>query len=89
VFEVTTEKFGGRMALNMPALCVTVGEMLDALERVCGEKVRALATHQPDALVEKIVLGWPTHWENKRSIAMGLRADESFEAIIRQYLAGV
>jgi D-erythronate 2-dehydrogenase len=89
VFEVTTEKFGGRMALNMPALCVTVGEMLDALERVCGEKVRALVTHQPDALVEKIVLGWPTHWENKRSIAMGLRADESFEAIIRQYLAGV
>jgi D-erythronate 2-dehydrogenase len=89
VFEATTAQFGGRMALNMPALCVTVGEMLDALERVCGEKVRALVTHEPNPLVEKIVLGWPTHWENKRSLAMGLKADESFEAIIQQYLAGI
>jgi len=89
VFETTTEQFGGRMALNMPAISVTVGEMLDALQKVCGDKVRALVTHQPDPLVEKIVLGWPTHWENKRSLAMGLKADESFEAIIRQYLASV
>jgi nucleoside-diphosphate-sugar epimerase len=89
VFEATTEQFGGRMALNMPALSVTVGEMLDALERVCGAKVRALVTHQPDPLVEKIVLGWPTDWENKRSLAMGLKADESFEAIIQQYLAAL
>jgi nucleoside-diphosphate-sugar epimerase len=86
VFEASTEQFGGRMALNMPAISVTVGEMLDALQKVCGDKVRALVTHQPDAAVEKIVLGWPTHWENKRSLAMGLKADESFEVIIRQYL---
>jgi nucleoside-diphosphate-sugar epimerase len=89
VFEATTEQFGGRLALNMPALSVTVEEMLVALEKVCGTAVRNLVTHQPDPLVEKIVLGWPTHWENKRSLAMGLQADESFEAIIRQYLAGV
>jgi D-erythronate 2-dehydrogenase len=89
VFEATTEQFGGRMALNMPALSVTVGEMLDALERVCGEGVRALVTHEPNPLVEKIVLGWPTNWENKRSLAMGLKADESFESIINQYLAGL
>jgi D-erythronate 2-dehydrogenase len=86
VFEASPEQFGGRMALNMPALSVTVGEMLDALEAVCGKAVRDLVTHKPDAAVEKIVLGWPTHWENKRSLAMGLKADESFEAIIRQYL---
>jgi D-erythronate 2-dehydrogenase len=89
VFEATTEQFGGRMALNMPALSVTVGEMLDALERVCGEGVRALVTHEPNPLVEKIVLGWPTNWENKRSLAMGLKADESYESIINQYLAGL
>ncbi len=86
VFEVTPEQFGGRMALNMPAISVTVGEMLDALEKVCGANVRALVTHQPDPAVEKIVLGWPTHWENKRSLAMGLKVDESFESIIEQYL---
>ncbi|MDI9332908.1 MAG: NAD-dependent epimerase/dehydratase family protein [Cytophagales bacterium] len=86
VFEATAQQFGGRMALNMPALSVTVGEMLDALQTICGDKVRALVTHQPDPLVEKIVLGWPTHWENKRSLAMGLQADENFESIIKQYL---
>jgi nucleoside-diphosphate-sugar epimerase len=86
VFEASPEQFGGRMALNMPALSVTVGEMLEALEKVCGRSVRDLVIHEPNPLVEKIVLGWPTHWENKRSIAMGLKADESFEAIIRQYI---
>ncbi len=89
VFEATPEQFGGRMALNMPAISVTVGEMLDALQKVCGDKVRALVTHAPDAAVEKIVLGWPNHWENKRSLAMGLKADESFEAIIQQYLKSI
>jgi D-erythronate 2-dehydrogenase len=87
VFEATSEQFGGRMALNMPAISVAVGEMLEALEKVCGKSVRNLVTHAPDPLVEKIVLGWPSQWENKRSLAMGLKADESFEAIIKQYLA--
>ncbi len=87
VFEVTSEQFGGRMALNMPALCVSVEEMLGALQKVCGAQVRARVTYQADTLVEKIVLGWPTAWENKRALSMGLQADESFEAIIRQFLA--
>ena len=45
VYEASREALGGRLALNLPALNVTVGEMLDALEaggRPGGARARAL-----------------------------------------------
>ena len=36
VYEASREAFGGRTALNLPALNVRVSEMLDALEEVAG-----------------------------------------------------
>ena len=36
VAEAAPDVFGGRTAVNLPALTVSVGEMLDALEAVAG-----------------------------------------------------
>lgn len=85
VAEATREAFGGRTALNLPALTVTVGEMLDALQRAGGDAARARVRMAPDAGIERIVGGWPSRFESRRAQQLGLLADADFDTVIAQY----
>ena len=87
VYEASREAFGGRLALNLPALNVSVGEMLDALERVAGKAVRARVRFERDERIASIVANWPTGASAARAARLGLQADTSFDDIIRQYIA--
>lgn len=86
VFEASREAVGGRMALNLPGLNVTVGQMLDALEKVAGPAVRARVKFERDERVAGIVANWARGASFERAQALGLQADASFEAIIEQYI---
>ncbi len=86
VVEATREAFGGRTALNLPALTVTVGQMLEALEQVAGKDVASLVTIKPDPAIEKIVGGWPSKFDCERTHRFGLKPDTSYQAIIEQYI---
>ena len=87
VFEASREAVGGRMALNLPGLNVTVGQMLQALEKVAGPAVRARVKFERDERVAGIVANWSRGSTSERANALGLKADSSFEAIIEQYIA--
>jgi D-erythronate 2-dehydrogenase len=87
IFEATRDELHGRLALNLPALNVTVQQMLDALEAVAGPEVRALVKFQRDERIAGIVANWPQGASAARATALGLKADGSFEDIIRQYIA--
>ena len=87
VFEASREAVGGRMALNLPGLNVTVGQMLDALEKVAGPAVRARVKFERDERVAGIVANWSRGATSERANALGLKAESSFEAIIEQYIA--
>ena len=87
VYEASRDEVRGRLALNLPALNVTVQQMLDALEAVAGAKVRALVTFERDERIANIVANWPTGASAARANALGLAGDASFEDIIRQYIA--
>lgn len=86
VVEASREAFGGRTALNLPALTVTVGEMLQALKEVAGEQVASLVSVEPDEQIKRIVGGWPSRFDCQRTHRLGLQADASYQDIIRQYL---
>lgn len=86
VFEASREAFGGRTALNLPALNVTVQQMLDALEAVAGPKVRARVRPQRDERIAGIVANWPRATSGARAARLGLAPERSFEDIIRQYI---
>jgi len=76
----------GGLPVNLPALTVTVADMLDTLRRVAGDAVAGLVTVAPDPAVEAIVGSWPAVFDSTRAAALGLRPDESFESIVRAYV---
>ena len=87
VYEASREAFGGRTALNLPGLNITVQQMLDALARVAGPAVRARVRFEPDARIAGIVGNWPRAATARRAAALGLQPEASFDDIIRQYIA--
>ncbi|MFO1325905.1 MAG: D-erythronate dehydrogenase [Rubrivivax sp.] len=86
VYEASREAFCGRTALNLPALNCTVQQMLDALEKVAGPKVRARVSFQRDERIAGIVANWPSGATAARAARLGLKPAASFEAIVRQYI---
>jgi nucleoside-diphosphate-sugar epimerase len=78
---------GARRALTMPGLSATVAEQIEALRRVAGEKAVRLIRHEPDPAIAKIVAGWPRAFDARRALALGFRADASFDEIIGLHIA--
>ena len=83
---LSREQIGPRVNLSMPGVSCTVGEQIAALKRVAGDKVAARIRRAPDPLVERIVSGWAERLEAKRAQALGFKAEDSFEAIIRAHI---
>lgn len=83
---LTPEKLGPRINLAMPGVSCTVGEQIDALRRVAGDKVAARIRRAPDELVQRIVSGWAEQLEAKRARDLGFRAETTFDDIIRAHI---
>jgi nucleoside-diphosphate-sugar epimerase len=83
---IDSEKVGTRRAITMPGISCTVGEQIEALRKVAGEKVVARIRRAPDPMIMKIVDGWPRGFEAKRALGLGFKAERSFEEIIRIHI---
>ncbi len=81
------EEWGGNSAVNLPALSVTVGEMVAALEQVAGPEASALIDWEPDPVVARMVASWPGRLRADRAARLGLTPDPDFASIIRAHLA--
>ena len=85
-FELPPEVFGMTRMLTLPGITVSIGEMVDALEQVAGERVAQRVKWQPDPMIQRIVAGWPTAFDARRARAMGFEADPDFASIIRAHI---
>jgi nucleoside-diphosphate-sugar epimerase len=70
----------------MPGVSCTVGEQIDALRRVAGDKVVARIRREPDQLVQRIVASWAERLDAKRARDLGFKAEATFDAIIRVHI---
>ena len=86
VYEADRAAFLGRLALNLPALNVTVAQMLEALERVAGPQVRARVKFVRDERIAGIVANWPQGSRGDRALRLNLLPEQQFDDIIRQYI---
>jgi len=80
-------------ARNLPAhqshhagVCCSVGEQVAALRRVAGERVAARIRHVPDPFILRIVEGWPRSFTSDRARALGFKAENTFDEIIRIHI---
>ena len=83
----SNQAWGGRTALTMPALTLTVADMAAALTRVAGPQVSALIDWIPDPLITRMFATWPARIRADRAARLGLTPDPDFDSVIRAYLA--
>ena len=85
--QLSSERLENRRNLSMPGISATVGEQIEALGRVAGAQAVALIREAPDPVIQRIVEGWPRNFDARRALALGFRADASFDEIIRIHVA--
>jgi len=83
--DLPTERFGWPRALVLPAVQVTVREMLDALERIAGSAVRARVSFKEDPRVLPMVRSWPAEVTSARAAGLGITPDKDAAAFVEQY----
>jgi D-erythronate 2-dehydrogenase len=81
------EAWGGRSAVNLPAVTVTVADMVAALERVAGPAASGLIDWVPDPAVARIVTSWPARFRSGRAARLGLVPDPDFASVIAMHQA--
>jgi D-erythronate 2-dehydrogenase len=81
------QAWGGRTAVTMPALTVTVADMAAALTQVAGPQVSELIEWNLDGPVARIVSGWPARIRAERATRLGLTPDPDFASVIRAHIA--
>ncbi|UFI02508.1 D-erythronate dehydrogenase [Roseibium aggregatum] len=77
---------GPRRTVTLPGLSATVGEQIEALRRVAGEKAVRLIRREPDEAIARIVEGWPRNFDARRALELGFQAEASFDDIIRIHI---
>ena len=77
---------GARRAVTMPGLAATVGQQIEALRKVAGDKAVALIRRERDETIAGIVAGWPRAFDATRAYELGFRAETTFEEIIRVHI---
>lgn len=89
-FIALHEADGGRIgddrALNLPSLSVTVGQMVESLKRVAGNRRLGNIRVAIDPFVERIVTAWPEEMLWDRARALGMTTGGDVDAIVRGYM---
>jgi len=80
------EDVGPRRTLSMPGLSATVGEQIDALRRVAGERAVRLIRREPDESIMRMVQTWAAALDATRALRLGFSAEGSFDEIIRVHI---
>ncbi|WP_263770475.1 D-erythronate dehydrogenase [Propionivibrio soli] len=86
-YELPSSTWGVKRVVNLPGNTASVGEMIDTLRRIAGDKVADLIQIKPDPRIEALVLSWPARFRNDRAHQLGFSADKDVESIIRAYIS--
>ncbi len=81
-----TGQLAWRRTVSAPGLSATIGEEIEALRRIAGDKAVALIREEPNETIVKIVAGWPRNFDAKRALSLGFRAESSMDEIIRAHV---
>jgi hypothetical protein len=69
--------------VQMPALHLSISDVVEALARTYGEDRRALVSYQPQAIVQRLFATYPPLF-TPRAQALGFSHDGSADALVRR-----
>ena len=84
--RMDTARIGPRRNLTMPGLSALVGEEIESLRRIAGQKAVSLIRREPDPVIQTIVAGWATDFDARRAADLGFKAETSFDEIVRIHI---
>ena len=87
--SIDDDSWGAPLALNLPGISVTVGEMVEALRDIGGEDAVARLSFERDETIERIVSGWPTRAESERAARLEFAADRPFIEAVRDFVVSL
>ena len=84
--DLPSSAWGVNRVVNLPGVTVSVGEMIDTLRQVAGDKVADRIEMKPDSRIEAIVLSWPARFKTERALKLGFSGDKDFESILNSHI---
>jgi nucleoside-diphosphate-sugar epimerase len=81
--DLPAEALPPKRAFNLPALTITVKEMVAATTR---KGAKGKVTYTPDPQVQEIVDGWPQRFTSVTAAVLDIVADADIEAVIDDFL---
>jgi nucleoside-diphosphate-sugar epimerase len=84
--ELEGEAIGADRTVSLPALNLTVAQLIESLKRVAGNRHLGAITFKEDPFVMKIVRGWPSQASAERALQLGLPKDAGVDSIIKAYI---
>ena len=84
--RLSHDDWGGRRAVCLPGMTVTVREMLAALGEVAGAAAVDRVRFAPDPFIESLVAGWPVRFSTEAAEKLGFRRDDSMRSVIEAFI---
>ena len=84
--DIDSDTWGDQRSANVPALSVTVEEMLEALNRVAGSRSLGRIVWTPDAEIQRIVGGWPGRFTSQLGVRLGFQTNADMDEIIQNFI---
>ncbi|WP_430259344.1 D-erythronate dehydrogenase [Neorhizobium sp. IRS_2294] len=84
--DLDLAQLGAQRSLSMPGVSATVGEQIEALRRIAGDKAVSLIRREPNEMIMKMVAGWAPGFEAKRAIELEFTAEKNFDEIIQVHI---
>ena len=85
--EAPAAAFAHTRSINVPGISIRVVDMIDALRRVAGDAVADRVVWRHDAAIDRIVQTWPVNFDTVFGRSLGMKGDDDFDGIVRQYIA--
>lgn len=85
--DLPARALGHSRAMNLHALTVSIGEIIDAVRRAGTGRAIGRIGVAPDSALQGVVDGWPSAFVSPRASALGIHADASADDLVAAFLA--
>ncbi len=84
--NMNSARLGAERRILLPSISVTIGEMVEGLERAGGREAVDRIKWQRDDHIQSIVDHWPARMEASRAAKLGLVGDRSVDEMIAAFV---